>query len=210
MEHAHAGQESKLDGLLGEGVGTRYDGLRGDDGRHRGKRHHGIVSPSGGKQIERIGDRARVGQEQRALSEIVQDKAGQNDGEPAEADRRPTEMTHIGVHRLTAGDGQEGGAEHGKTDGRFRVEEVAQRAERAERGQDGGCTKDPEEAEDADDGEPQQHRRSEDVADETGALALNEKQPNQDQDADRHDASVPVVARRLLVLPLRSARRLPA
>ena len=100
---------------------------------------------------------------------------------------RPTEMAHVGIHGLTAGDGQEGGAEHGKTDGRFRVDEVAQRAERAKRSQDGGCTKNPEEAEDADDGEPQQHRWPENLADETGALALNKEQSDQDQNADRHD-----------------------
>ena len=132
MEHPHAGQEPELDGLLGEGVGARDDGLRGDDGRHRGERHHGIVGPSGGEQIERIGDRAGVGQEQRSLPEIVQDKAGQDDGEPAEADRQPAEMAHIGIHRLAAGDGQEGGAEHGETDAGSRMDEVAQRAERAD------------------------------------------------------------------------------
>ena len=96
-------------------------------------------------------------------------------------------MAHVGIHGLTAGDGQEGGTEHGKTDGRSRVDEVAQRAERAERSQDGGCTENPKQAEDADDGEPQQHRRPEDLADETGALALNEEQTNQDHNADRHD-----------------------
>jgi hypothetical protein len=43
------------------------------------------------------------------LSEIIQDKAGQDDGEPAKPDRQATEMTHIGIHGLTAGDSQEGG-----------------------------------------------------------------------------------------------------
>ena len=65
------------------------------------------------------------------MSEIIQDKAGQDDGEPAEPDRGPTEMAHVGIHGLTAGDGQEGGTEHGKTDGWFRVDEVAQRTKRA-------------------------------------------------------------------------------
>ena len=51
-------------------------------------------------------------------------------------------MTHIGVHRLAAGDRQEGGAEHRETDAGSCMEEVADRAERTERGQYGGCTKD--------------------------------------------------------------------
>jgi hypothetical protein len=128
-----------------------------------------------------------VGQEQCALSEIIQDKTGQDDGEPAEADRLAAEMTHIGVHRLAAGDRQEGGAKHREADAQSRVEKEAYRAERAESDQDRECTKDPGDAEDADDGEPQQHCRSKNAADETRALALDQEQPNQDHDAGGHD-----------------------
>jgi len=109
------------------------------------------------------------------LSEIVQNEGGQNDREPAETYRHAAEVTHIRIHRLAAGDCQEGGPKHRETDAGSRVEKVAHRTIRADRGQDQGCTKDPTQAEDADDDEPQQHRWSENIADEASALALNQK-----------------------------------
>ncbi len=50
---------------------------------------------------------------------------------------------------------------------------------RAECAQNAGCPSDAAQAEQADRAEPHQHHRPEDVADERGSLALDQKQANQ-------------------------------
>ena len=96
-------------------------------------------------------------------------------------------MAHIRIHRLGAGQCQEGGAEHGETDARSRMEQIDQRVMRAECAQNAGSPNDAAQAEQADGDEPDQHHRPEDVADERGPFALDQEQANQDRDADRHD-----------------------
>jgi hypothetical protein len=58
---------------------------------------------------------------------------------------------------------------------------------RAECAQNAGSPDDAAQAEQADRDEPDQHDGPEDVADERGPFALNQEQPNEDRDADRHD-----------------------
>src|SRR6202049_2268204 len=105
------------------------------------------MEPSRREQIEWILDGAGVGQEQRSLAEIIQEESGQDEREPAEADRQAPEMAHIRIHRLSAGDREKGGAEHGETDARARMEQVDQRMMRAERAQDLRCGNDAAHAE---------------------------------------------------------------
>src|SRR5215469_811429 len=57
---------------------------------------------------------------------------------------------------------------------------------RAERSQDVGSANDTAQAEHADDQEPEQHQGSEDVADKSRSLALNQKQADQDRNAHRY------------------------
>jgi hypothetical protein len=93
------------------------------------KRHDRIMRPPGGQQIERIGDRARVRQQQRALSEVVQHQARQYHGEPAQPYRQRAEMTHVGIHRLAAGNREKGGAEDCEADRRAGVHDVGERTQ---------------------------------------------------------------------------------
>src|SRR5260370_16706789 len=95
-------------------------------------------------------------------------------------------MAHIRIHRLSAGDREKGGAEHGKTDARSRMEQIDQRMMWAECAQDLRCGNDPAQAEHADRDKPDQHYRPEDVADEPRSLALNQEEANQNPDADRN------------------------
>src|SRR5580704_6989553 len=118
--------------------------------------------------------------EKRSLAEIIQDQSGQDDREPAEADRQAAEMAHIRIHRLSAGDREKGGAEHGESDARSRMEQVDQGMMRAQCAQYLRCDNDPAQAEHADDEEPYQHYRPEDVADKRRSLALHQEQANQD------------------------------
>jgi hypothetical protein len=46
VKHAHAGQKAELDRLLGQRIGTRDDGLGGDDRRQGREPHHPVVRPS--------------------------------------------------------------------------------------------------------------------------------------------------------------------
>jgi hypothetical protein len=52
------------------------------------------------KQKERVVDRFRIGQHQRALSEIVDGQRRQHDYEPGKPDRAASEVTKIGIKRF--------------------------------------------------------------------------------------------------------------
>ena len=57
-------------------------------------------------------DRLGVGDDHRALPEVVEQQSRKHDDEPGEADRAPAEMTHVGVQRFAAGHDQEHAAEN--------------------------------------------------------------------------------------------------
>jgi hypothetical protein len=63
------------------------------------------------EQVERVGERERVNQDQRALAEIVQQQGGQHIPQPGEADRAGAKMAHVGIQRLRSGDGEHDRAE---------------------------------------------------------------------------------------------------
>ena len=129
----HARQEAELDRLLRQREHARDDRLRGDHGGEGGERDQRVMHPVRRELVERIIDRAGVGDQQRRLPEIVQHQRRQRDGEPGEPDRHPAEMPHVGVHRLAAGHGQEGGAEDGEADVEILVDQEIEGIERAER-----------------------------------------------------------------------------
>ena len=64
------------------------------------------------EQEERIGRCLRLGDQQRALPEVVQHQARQHEEQPCGADRFPAEVTHVGIQRLGAGHAQHDRAEH--------------------------------------------------------------------------------------------------
>ena len=96
-------------------------------------------------------------------------------------------MAHIRIHRLGAGEGEEGGAEHGEGDAGSCMNQIDNGIVRADGGQDAWCPHDTEQAKQADHDKPHQHHRSEDVADEIGSLALDQEQTDQDRDGDGND-----------------------
>ena len=93
-------------------------------------------------------------------------------------------MPHIGIHRFAAGDREKYCTEHCEGDPRRGVDKIAQRAVRAQCLQDRWRRDDAASPEHGDDKKPYQHHRPEYVADECCALALNQKQPNQDDDTE--------------------------
>ena len=68
--------------------------------------------PGRRQQEERLFGRLRIGQQQRALAEVVEQQRRQHQREPGDADRPLAEVAHVGVQRLAAGDHQEHRAEH--------------------------------------------------------------------------------------------------
>jgi len=85
---------------------------------------------------------------------------------------------HIRIHRLPSGDSEEDRAEHRESNGRRRMNQIDQSAVRTDCLENRRFRNDPAQAEDADRKKPQQHQRPEDVADEGGALALDQEQAN--------------------------------
>jgi hypothetical protein len=187
VQHPHPRQEAELDRLLRQRERAGDDGLRGDDGGQRREQHQRHVRPARRQQVERVLDGGRVAQQQGALAEVVQHQAGQRHAEPAEPDRQPAEVPHVGVHGLAARHGQEGGAEHREADRGTGVDQEARGVPRVERGQHARRAHDAGQAEQADGREPHQHNRAEYLADGLGAAALHEEQAGQDHQGKRHD-----------------------
>ena len=53
-----------------------------------------------------------IDQQQRALTQVVQDQGGQHEGKPRESDRLFSEVAHVSVERLAPRDHQEHGTEY--------------------------------------------------------------------------------------------------
>ena len=96
-------------------------------------------------------------------------------------------MPHIGVHRFAARHCKEGGADDRKADMEILMDEKLEGVERAHGDQHGRRFCDAVDAEHAYHQKPTQHHRSEDIADEARAPALDGKQPDQDDNRQRHD-----------------------
>ena len=182
----HARQKAELDRLLGQGKHARNDRLRRNHGGNRRNCDQRILHPVGRELIEGIVDRARIGDQQRRLPKVIQHQRRQRNGEPGEPDRHPPEMAHVGVHRFTAGDRQEGRAEDGEADVEILVDQEVERVERTERGQHRRGLDNAVDAERGENDEPADHHRPEDLPDDSGALLLHEEQADQDDDGHGH------------------------
>ena len=76
----------------------------------------GISAHSGKEPVERVIDSGGMGQDQRALAEIVEHKARAAPGQPGELDRPAAEVAEIGIERLAAGHRQEDRAQRHEAD----------------------------------------------------------------------------------------------
>ncbi|MGY4351861.1 hypothetical protein ACVWXM_008354 [Bradyrhizobium sp. GM7.3] len=136
---------------------------------------------------ERIFDHGGIGDQQRGLAEIVQHERRQADREPGQPDRQAAEMPHVGVHGFAAGHREEGGPQDREGDMKILMDQEVERIERAERRQHRRRLDDAVDAERCQHEEPGQHHRSEDAADEAGALLLHHEQSDQDDDGHGHN-----------------------
>ncbi|KAG5730162.1 hypothetical protein E4T56_gene17088, partial [Termitomyces sp. T112] len=116
-----ARHQAQSDRLLGQRIGAGDDGLAGDDRGHRGQHHQRRAQGIRRHQEEPVGilqqlpSPLRLGQSsqrQRALPQIIERQSRPDEGEPAQLDRLPPEMAHVGNQCLGPGHGQEHRAQH--------------------------------------------------------------------------------------------------
>ena len=184
LHDVEARQVAELDRLSRERRGAGDRGLRGDHGGCGGEDHHRIERPARKRVIEGIVDGGGIGDQQRALAEVVQHQRRQHHREPADADRTLAEVPHVGVERFGAGEGEQHRAEHHERSQRVAGQEAV-RVARVDGGQHGRIEPDVPQAHRAEGGEPQQADRAEHRADLRGAEALQREQADQHHHRDR-------------------------
>ena len=180
------GQVAELHRLLRDRERARDHGLRGDHRRHGREDHHRDVGPVGEEQEERVGDRGRVVEDQRALAEVVEGEGREDEQEPGAPDRRPAEVAHVRVEGFRAGDGQDDRSHRDERDLQVCREEV-EAVRRVQCLEDRRVARDLADAGYRDDHEPDDHHRTEQPADDVGPELLREEQDGEDADRDRQD-----------------------
>ena len=133
---------------------------------------------AGRELIKRIGRGGRIAQNDRALTEVVQQQRRENDGEPGDADRSFAEVSHVGVQRLGTSDDEDHSAEDQGAGPTMRLEKL-HRVPRVNSGENPGFEGDLARAERSDREEPDGHERTERSADARGSEALYRKDADQ-------------------------------
>ena len=77
------------------------------------KRHQRVEAPFGRQAVERVLERGRIAEQQRALPEIIQQQRRKDEREAKPVrSARAAEMPHIGVERLGPGHREKDRAQH--------------------------------------------------------------------------------------------------
>jgi hypothetical protein len=116
-----------------------------------------------------------------------------NAGKPRPLDRRPAEVAHVRVQRLGSRDREHHPAE-GEESRQAVLEEEPDPVRRRQRAEDARVVGDAVDAERREDDEPDEHHRTEQLADRPGPASLQHEQHDQDRCRDRNDE---VIQRRL-------------
>ncbi|MHC2242035.1 hypothetical protein ACVJH7_001342 [Bradyrhizobium elkanii] len=180
-----ARQEPELHRLADQRIGAGDDRLARDHRRGGGEPDQRQQQHVGHHAVERVLDRAGIGQHQRALPEIVQQQRGQHEEQPARLDRLAAEMPEIGIQRLAAGHREEHRAQRHQADGAVGQHEL-ERVIGIDRRQHRRVVHDVDEPHYRQRGEPHHHHRTEGGRDARGARTLHREQHDQDQDRQRH------------------------
>ncbi len=140
----------------------------------------------GDQQKEGRAHGGRIADQQRPLAEIVERQRGQHQEEPGPGDRLPAEVTHIGIKRLRAGDGEHDRGQREEGDLEMPDDEC-QCVRRGECLEDLRMRDDAGDSACADRDEPRDHHRAERTPDDGGAVPLDVEEHDDDADRDRHD-----------------------
>ena len=161
--------------------------MRGDHGGERGEHHERQQKLRRHQPIERILQRRDIPQQQRTLTEIIEQERRIDREIPRPRDRAATEMTEVGIERLAAGHAQQHRAEDREGDPGMPTEQH-QCMRRVDGGEHAGMLQDRQQAEHGQRREPHHHHRPEQSADGTRAVTLQQEQTEQDRDRQRqHD-----------------------
>ena len=182
----HARQLAQLHRLAGDGKDAADHRLAGDDGGHRGQRHHRVMRPAWHHGVEQEARGGWPRQQQRALAEIIQQQGGQREIEPGPANGAGPEMAHIGIQRLAARHRQHHRTQRHKSRPGL-AQEQAHAIHRIDGAQDLRRLENGGSAQHTQHDEPQHHHRSEQLADCLGAAALDQEQSDQDHQGQWHD-----------------------
>ncbi|MPN46459.1 hypothetical protein SDC9_194045 [bioreactor metagenome] len=106
MLHPQVGQQAQPHRLMGHRIRARNHRLRGDDRGHGGQHHQRDARPRGRQIEEGVVDAVRVAQDHRTLAEVIDQQTAEHQPEPRLANGPGTEMPHVCVEGLGAGDGQ--------------------------------------------------------------------------------------------------------
>jgi hypothetical protein len=181
-----AGAVSELNGLAGERERAGDQRLRGDDRGRCGDCHERQQRPLGGEQKEGLRRGLSIDEQQRSLTEVVEEQGRQNEPEPGHSNRPPAEVTHVGIQRLAAGHDQKDRAEHRHTV-KPMLSEEHDCVPGIDRFEDDRFAHDPHDAQCRNRNEPEHHDRPEKPADPVRAIALNAEDDAKDSDRYRND-----------------------
>ena len=178
----------QLHRLLGQRERAGDQGLRGDHGGEGGDCDERIEKVARRQEIERVVDRVRNTQHERALSEVVEQQRGEHQPEPHQADRASAEVPHVSVQSLGPRHGEHDRAQHEEA-GETVLEEERHAVPGIQREQDGGVPDDLAGAEHPDQHEPHEHDRPEHGADRCRPVPLEEEQQKQGQQRGGNDVA---------------------
>src|SRR5437667_43872 len=160
--------------------------MRGDDGRARREHDQRQECPAGREQVERILDRGRVVNDQRALTEIAEHQRGQHEEQPRAPNRDRAEMAHVGVKRLGTRDRQHDCAQREECGERVAGQE-SERVRRIERRQDRWVVCDLHRSEQRQHREPHPSPRAGQHADPGPALPATRQRTDEDAEPAGND-----------------------
>ena len=146
-----------------------------------------------------------MGEQQRALPEVVDRECGHHQRIPCDLDRAAAEVAHVGIQGLAAGDAQHHGTERHEGDKRLAGDE-AQGKQGVDGTQDVGMSGDLHCAHDRDHDEPQHHHGPKQSPDAGRAVLLHQKQPQQDHQRERNHPGLEGVRDHLQPLDRREHR----
>ena len=179
-----ARQVAQLDHLFGDREGAGNQCLRGNHRCQGGQRHQRQQRPVRRHHEEGILHRLRVRQQQRALTEVVQDQGRHDHQKPRQPDRLLAKVPQVGIQGLGPCHTQHHRAQD--DEGRARlVHDEAHRIVGADGPQHGGVLDDVADTQHPQHQKPQQGDRPEELADAGSAPLLHHKQQEQDHQGDR-------------------------
>ena len=138
------------------------------------------------EQEKRIVHGRRIGENERALAEIVQAQRRKHEQYPDRLNRCAAKMTHVRVKRLGPCYRKEDGAKHDETEEAV-AKQKFQAMDRIEGEKDAWCIADMGRAQDPDHQKKNRHDGAEEGSDMRGSSPLRPKERHQNKDGDRQD-----------------------